>query len=462
MMMLKHSKVLLLGIVLALTAAQVVDAESQRDVVGYWKFELNPGFNLIAFPLLPETPSPRAVFSDIQTDIEITTWDRHLRSYRWTRYNARTDLWTGNLFLLDRGVAYWINVMNAGEPQEIVVTGHPELYRKFRWEQMDAGWNFYAPMFGREQSLDDLRPDNSNDLLLSWNVEDSRFNMAEASPERYWFVDDFNAIAPDRSYLVFLNSRKLRPVGPPVRREYGYDGDFSGKDNNRSISSDFDEYGVNEMPPRPLIVSNSDGLPVCRQNGDVCSGGFTLHVVREGMRVGADGEQVPDPETVSRHFIPVGRAVGGYFRLALTVGGEAGQLRNGDRIYLLAVQNSAETRSTSFEVNDDVWLFDDLSFPDPMASPGELPVTPIAFTLSKPYPNPFNQRFQVEFSLPETAPVRYTIYDLQGRAVQSTSQPFSAGTHRLSISGQNLSAGVYLFEVVYNQQRKYVKVAYVR
>ena len=112
--MLKHSKVLLLGIVLALTAAQVVDAESQRDVVGYWKFELNPGFNLIAFPLLPETPSPRAVFRDIQTDIEITTWDRLLRSYRWTRYNAETGLWTGDLFLLDRGVAYWINVMNAG------------------------------------------------------------------------------------------------------------------------------------------------------------------------------------------------------------------------------------------------------------------------------------------------------------------------------------------------------------
>ena len=177
---------LVLLCVLLLTCSAHVNAETQNDVVGYWTFELNPGFNLVSFPVLPEQTSPQNVIGDMLGNVEITSWDEHLGRHRWARYETQSDQWTGDLYLLDRGVAYWINLTDAVETQHLIVTGHPELYRKFRWSGLRNGWNYYAPTFGRVQSFNDLPPDNSRDLLVSWDNEQSRFNMAEAAHGREW------------------------------------------------------------------------------------------------------------------------------------------------------------------------------------------------------------------------------------------------------------------------------------
>jgi len=65
------------------------------------------------------------------------------------------------------------------------------------------------------------------------------------------------------------------------------------------------------------------------------------------------------------------------------------------------------------------------------------------------YPNPFNPRVTIPFSLAEAGPVRVTIYDIQGRRVKElASEVFSAGNHQLEWtglgeSGRLVSSGVY-------------------
>ncbi|NQU04841.1 MAG: T9SS type A sorting domain-containing protein [Calditrichaeota bacterium] len=445
---------LVLFCIVIIAGSTTVNAETQRDVVGYWTFELNPRFNLVSFPVLPEQTSPQNVIGDRLGSVEITSWDEHLRRHRWTRYEPQSGQWTGDLYLLDRGVAYWINLPDAVEAQRLIVTGHPELYRKFRWSGLRNGWNYYAPTFGRLQSFNDLPPDNSRDLLVSWDNEQSRFEMAEAAHGREWRSQGFESIEPDQGYFVYLNQRVLRTTGPPTPAEYMLD-------LREDTVENFDGSMMYDVPPHPLIISNKEGLPVCLSGGGICSDGFNVDVIRERLSIGVGGELELMQEVIDRLEITSDMAPDGKFRFVLTVGIEEGVFP-GDRICLIAKAGIAETRSTSFEVSDDDWLMDDLNFPEPMLLPDAPIATPADFTLGSPYPNPFNERFQIEFSLPQASTVTYRLFDLQGRTALNETRPFNAGTHRLNLSGRDLVSGIYLFEVTTGQKRGIAKVAFVK
>ncbi len=452
---------LLLTVAFLLTASYFADAEPQRDVVGFWTLELNPGFNLVAFPVLPDLPTPRDVIGSRLGSVEITTWDRGHGSYRWVRYNPETAAWVGDLYLLDRGVAYWINLKDTDDPQQLVITGHPERYRKFRWSRLNAGWDFYSPTYGKVQNLQNLPPEKHNDLLISWNRQSAQFELAHASADGEWLANEFDSIYPDQAYIAYLNREDQQSDDTPTNANFTYM-KKPVKVTDPALDSEGNRATIFENPPHPLVVSNLNGLPVCQAGGEICSGGFTVDVIREELRPDDDGQMQPDPQIVVQHFITDDGSAGGHFHLPLTVGRGESHVQPGDRIYLIARRNRAETRSTSFEVSEDSWIIKDLSFPKPMSIPGDIAATPESFALGNPYPNPFNDRFQVDVSVPETSFLRYTLYDISGRAVQTVSSPFSAGTHRLSFSGRDLSNGIYLLEVVYGSQRGLAKVAFVK
>ncbi len=462
-MKMPRSLVLGLGVALVLSLPQVTDAATQRDVVGFWTHQLHPGWSLVTFPVLPDTPTLQAVIGDALGRVEIATWDRRIGSYRWASYDPETGGWTGNLFILDRGTAYWINLPEADGARSLVVTGHPEVYTRFRWSKLAPGWQYYSPTFGRAQGLNEFPPDQRNDLLVTWNRERLLFELTEATSDRQWHGSGFDQFDPDRAYIVYLNRRAPRRVGPPTELEYLYNR-MQEKQRGAVVMSEDDDDPVEYMqPPWPLVVGNRGGVPVRYQGGESCNGGFTVQVVREKLRIGIGGKLEPYPEEVAEYLIAPGEAETGCFRLALTAGETAEFLNPGDRVYLMVVhQGGASTRSTSFEVPLAERFIPDLDFPDPLSTPGERPAAPTEFTLGKPYPNPFNDRFRIEVCLPETAPLKYVLYDLRGRAVLINERPLSAGTHRLTINAGDLSAGIYFLEVKAGSLRGLVKVAYIK
>ena len=79
---------------------------------------------------------------------------------------------------------------------------------------------------------------------------------------------------------------------------------------------------------------------------------------------------------------------------------------------------------------------------------------PSDFALHGNYPNPFNPATQIRFDLPNKNDVNINIYNMLGQRVKVFSMPNTpAGTHTITWnatnqSGQPLSAGVYLYQMI--------------
>ncbi len=73
---------------------------------------------------------------------------------------------------------------------------------------------------------------------------------------------------------------------------------------------------------------------------------------------------------------------------------------------------------------------------------------PAAFALEANYPNPFNPTTRIRYALPQRAPVRLLIYDVQGRRVAvlvASEQP--AGRYEVGFEAGALPSGVYFYRL---------------
>jgi len=77
-----------------------------------------------------------------------------------------------------------------------------------------------------------------------------------------------------------------------------------------------------------------------------------------------------------------------------------------------------------------------------------LPVMPGKFSLSQNYPNPFNPSTNIEFEVGESSLVLLKIYDAAGKLLSIQINSFmSPGSYKININAENLSSGVYFYEL---------------
>jgi hypothetical protein len=73
---------------------------------------------------------------------------------------------------------------------------------------------------------------------------------------------------------------------------------------------------------------------------------------------------------------------------------------------------------------------------------------PSSFSLSQNYPNPFNPSTTISFSLPHSANVLLTAYDILGRVVDEVvSGTYTAGNYEVSFDANELPAGTYVYRL---------------
>jgi hypothetical protein len=74
---------------------------------------------------------------------------------------------------------------------------------------------------------------------------------------------------------------------------------------------------------------------------------------------------------------------------------------------------------------------------------------PTDFALESNYPNPFNPTTVIRYALPQRAPVRLSVYDVQGRRVAvlvvASEQP--AGRYEVAFEAGALPSGVYFYQI---------------
>ncbi len=93
---------------------------------------------------------------------------------------------------------------------------------------------------------------------------------------------------------------------------------------------------------------------------------------------------------------------------------------------------------------DDVMLLASDVTPPSIASGSGLPER---FNLDRPYPNPFNSRLNVPFTLPDEGLVKVALFDLTGRPVlECKSAVYPTGAHVMSIDAGELPSGLYIVQ----------------
>lgn len=70
------------------------------------------------------------------------------------------------------------------------------------------------------------------------------------------------------------------------------------------------------------------------------------------------------------------------------------------------------------------------------------------YSLSQNYPNPFNPVTNINFSIPTTENVTLKVYDILGKEVATlVNGELLAGNHSIQFSGENLSSGLYVYQL---------------
>jgi len=77
----------------------------------------------------------------------------------------------------------------------------------------------------------------------------------------------------------------------------------------------------------------------------------------------------------------------------------------------------------------------------------DLPV-PGTFELQQNFPNPFNPRTKILFTLPHSGEVTLTVYDILGRELSRLLNSYlNSGVHEFWFNGENLSSGIYVYRL---------------
>jgi uncharacterized delta-60 repeat protein len=76
------------------------------------------------------------------------------------------------------------------------------------------------------------------------------------------------------------------------------------------------------------------------------------------------------------------------------------------------------------------------------------PETALNFNLNQNYPNPFNPSTTIGFDIPQSSNVKLVIYDMLGKVVDIlVNKQMDAGSYNVSYTNNNLSSGIYFYEL---------------
>lgn len=207
----------------------------------------------------------------------------------------------------------------------------------------------------------------------------------------------------------------------------------------------------------PLVIAGADGggFPVSTQHPALHgwykyfpNGGdeafLTIDMLSGDSSVGAAAILASDSESVYREFVV--NIIYLYPQapetciIAMTILSTSGPLHLGSR-----------------------WIVDDLSFGATTSVDGHGNVLPSSFELSQNFPNPFNPKTMIQYSIPNSSRVRLGVYDIFGKEVANlVDQHQEPGNYRAEFDATNLASGVYFYRLQAGQFSQMKKLLLVR
>jgi len=87
---------------------------------------------------------------------------------------------------------------------------------------------------------------------------------------------------------------------------------------------------------------------------------------------------------------------------------------------------------------------------------------PLTFDARVHGANPFNNATRLQVSLPHSGQVRYVLYDVLGRAVESRTFELAAGVHEIEVEMQSRASGVYWAEIAAGVESRRMKLVLLK
>ncbi len=100
-----------------------------------------------------------------------------------------------------------------------------------------------------------------------------------------------------------------------------------------------------------------------------------------------------------------------------------------------------------------------------LVSAGDIENIPDKFVLNQNYPNPFNPSTVIEFSVPETSPVKILIHDIRGSLISEMNKGMlRPGVYKVYFNAAefNISSGVYFITLQSVKFRNTIKAVYLK
>ncbi|MBT7790241.1 MAG: T9SS type A sorting domain-containing protein [Calditrichaeota bacterium] len=231
----------------------------------------------------------------------------------------------------------------------------------------------------------------------------------------------------------------------------------------QKIRNSIDEQG------RPAVLFIDNGTNICGVDGDSKSPKIT-HDGNNGVWVVWKdyGQEIYWSDVFATHLRSNGRRFDGWERYGNMVCGGLYSQRNPELSLLTSNGEDGcvivweDNRSTGREEITNIYM---QRLDDDMVSVYEKPreLIPSEYSIDSVYPSPFNSQTVVIFTTPQDGQVSLGLFDISGRFIRQVSSDwFPAGKHRISVDGENLSAGTYIVKLEAGGFVSDVKVTLVR
>lgn len=206
--------------------------------------------------------------------------------------------------------------------------------------------------------------------------------------------------------------------------------------------------------PMMMLEADAELILRHRMSAEERYDGGIVEVMRDNGWVKADPEGGYNGISVNNGSFPGGACWNGEFGWTFSripLENDAGSVR----IRLRFGSDEIESREG--------WFIDSISIDGLPYSVSESQPHPVEFGITRLYPNPFNSRLNISYSIPQAGYVRLVIFDVHGRAAGTLFEGVKdSGTHEISLSGQSLSTGLYFVYLDLGNLSSIAKVALVK
>lgn len=207
-------------LVLFMAPLQSVAVESgPSNTVGFWKFDVSPGYTQVSFPLLPGEKNLDVVLGDQltggatpQQSDQILRWDATAGLFQMAWYNTTSNHWEGDFSQLSEAESYWIYVQpDHPASQTIVAYGNVVEEPYYNMGAMVPGYNAVGSVWALAAPISQSGLVGFqggvylflSDLILSYDVPGGSYSYAWMDDGGAW-QGDLTDFEPLKGYWIYI------------------------------------------------------------------------------------------------------------------------------------------------------------------------------------------------------------------------------------------------------------------